>query len=848
MDKILQGILISDHPEPLKDKLIQKIIMQAEQKRDDHGGARPILELAIQWSLHGSSRFEFLSGIRLYTEWAKHNVSIVKGLCTQDYLIQLMTQKCENPNVALILVDKTLTVLDETTSYSVLTETFSKLCVGFLEINANLECLYILVQILNKFPQCTPYDRITDLSKVTIEILSKTEIPDDYSDKINLLKKINLIADFLKTTWHQADVTSVGECLLKLFSIISSPDIQPSQCLGGIISCLPLKMVGETFNLTHMTDIGDLHLSRAVIRIISWLQWPTSKHVNVWVIAIFEELEFMKKYDMLVDLTEKNIEFLFNCLKIVLCRNEALKILSHMLLRCQHDPTPFHKIIKLFPEMIIKLKAEKSISSNQCLRDLIELFHILMYIHSGFPDLYDPILEIIKETPTPEITYIKSVIEKYSSKRWSSTLNTAESWKSREYLSMSSTKKIGLHNIANTCYMNCIVQVLFLIDDFRRHLLKLTSTNKQILYEMQRLFSFLLSSQRPAISPRSFYEVSNPSWFNIFEHQDCMEFLSFLIQKLEEEEKMVEGKNGTKNIGHYFTGKIRNLFHCNECTKTFVQNDDSFTTMNLAFPVKREHEYELSTLIDHYFQPEEMTGSDKINCPRCETLQNGKRWVEIIEPPQYLKLILLRFSYDNVLRKKVKIMNRVRYPIELSIPVFDTVNNEKKTFSYVLCSIVIHSGSSSESGHYYCFGRHSSVVNLNPSRLGDILKDEWFLFNDERVTYTEFMTSQKLSCYPQDTPYLLVYRLVDNELLHTTANEANVELDQSFIPIRFQNEIRKDNAAYRKEEENAVKVLSTANKRKRDFDPNERGPPGSCGGSGGSSFSQIDTTGEKFIF
>lgn len=50
------------------------------------------------------------------------------------------------------------------------------------------------------------------------------------------------------------------------------------------------------------------------------------------------------------------------------------------------------------------------------------------------------------------------------------------------------------------------------------------------------------------------------------------------------------------------------------------------------------------------------------------------------------------------------------------------------------------------------------------------------------------------------------------------------------------------------QEEDSIITLSTGNKRKRDFDPNERGPPGSCGGGGNSSFSQIDTAGAKFIF
>lgn len=308
MDKILQGILISNHPEPLKDRLIQRIMNQAEQEEDLHN-VQSILELSVQWSLHGSTKFQIHSGIHLYSTWAKYHVPVVKEFFTIDFLIDLMTEKYENPNVALILIDKTLTVLEETPCYSILSEKFAKLCINFLEGNLNLECLFILVQILNKFKECIPQERITDFSKITIDILSKTEIPENYSDRIYLLQKISLISDLLKQTWHEGDASTVEESLLKLFTVISSPHIEPSQCLGCIISCLPLKMVGETFNITQMSNIGNLHISHALIRMMSWLQWPTSKHVDIWIIAIFEELEFMKKYDILIELTEKNIEF-----------------------------------------------------------------------------------------------------------------------------------------------------------------------------------------------------------------------------------------------------------------------------------------------------------------------------------------------------------------------------------------------------------------------------------------------------------------------------------------------------------------------------------------------------------
>ena len=41
------------------------------------------------------------------------------------------------------------------------------------------------------------------------------------------------------------------------------------------------------------------------------------------------------------------------------------------------------------------LKAERSYTSKQCLKEISEFIHIQIYIHAGFPELYDPILELI---------------------------------------------------------------------------------------------------------------------------------------------------------------------------------------------------------------------------------------------------------------------------------------------------------------------------------------------------------------------------------------------------------------------------------------------------------------------
>ena len=51
------------------------------------------------------------------------------------------------------------------------------------------------------------------------------------------------------------------------------------------------------------------------------------------------------------------------------------------------------QIVPMIPETLESMKGE---GSRQFRTDFAKLLHCLMYLHTGFPDLYDPILDLIK--------------------------------------------------------------------------------------------------------------------------------------------------------------------------------------------------------------------------------------------------------------------------------------------------------------------------------------------------------------------------------------------------------------------------------------------------------------------
>ena len=103
---------------------------------------------------------------------------------------------------------------------------------------------------------------------------------------------------------------------------------------------------------------------------------------------------------------------------------------------------------------------------------------------------------------------------------------------------------------------------------------------------------------------------------------------------------------------------------------------------------------------------------------------------------------------------------------------------------YVLSSVVMHSGTSSESGHYYSYGRSlggkrrpeagleagpgsaaaAALTKPRPTQAeawagGAEERRDWMLFNDSRVSFTSFQSVQNVTDrFPKDTAYVLVYR------------------------------------------------------------------------------------------
>ena len=251
------------------------------------------------------------------------------------------------------------------------------------------------------------------------------------------------------------------------------------------------------------------------------------------------------------------------------------------------------------------------------------------------------------------------------------------------------TRLLGLCNLGNSCFMNSVLQVLYHTPLFRDQVVSHTCNlpRQRVLASLQQVFLFLRYSKRNIFSPSEFLRLARPPWLEAGRQQDCSEFLTHLLDTLNESTSI------TRKV---FGSKMRTSTECNNCRGLKVTDWDT-ADFQLSLP---DPEFNiLSDLIHNYFEPQHLTGDNKYFCVNCDNHTEADQTVTVVSAPECLLITMLRFKYGTTTHRRVKIMSGVSYPQYLELPV---AGGRQR---YRLYGVVIHSGYTSDGGHYYTWIR-----------------------------------------------------------------------------------------------------------------------------------------------
>ncbi|XP_075054717.1 ubiquitin carboxyl-terminal hydrolase 35 [Mixophyes fleayi] len=605
MDKILEAVMQSSYPMYVKQSLARRVIEASKQPIDSEQ-CWSMLELSTKLFFSGESRFVRETAREILEVYGRYHPEEFEEFFNVRFIMSLLQEGYGSLGKRHVYVlDYVHLGLQFVSDKPSTKEIFRLLRIEVLRIVCERPSLKICVRIsklLTSYSQCIPEGKHQVLfCQQLVRCIGQFHCHSEGEDGIiQFLDQVNRVCGLLQNVWR-LQTSLVLPSLKELFAIISSIEQSeaPSNSLAGVVQYVPLELMeGVVRNLANADSVTDAQMMSAINRMIDWVSWPLGRNIDKWIIALLKGLAAVKKFSILTEVSLSKIQKVFSKLLYPVVREGALSVLRYMLLSFQHSPEAFHLIIPHVPQLVRCLSNENTNSASSSLEQLAELIHCMVFRFSGYPDLYGPVMEAIKDLPAPNEDRIKQLLGQNG---WTSQKNELGPYYPR-LVSKSDTGKIGLINLGNTCYMNSILQALFMASDFRHAVLCLRDSNSQpLMMKLQYLFAYLEHSQRPAVSPESFLASSWPPWFTPGVQQDCSEYLKYLLDRLHEEEKTgkrisqtlaqtnlgLQAKKpllGTKTlVEQMFGGRIVTKIRCLKCHSVSAR-EERFTDLSLAFP------------------------------------------------------------------------------------------------------------------------------------------------------------------------------------------------------------------------------------------------------------------------
>ncbi|CAH1242989.1 USP24 [Branchiostoma lanceolatum] len=306
---------------------------------------------------------------------------------------------------------------------------------------------------------------------------------------------------------------------------------------------------------------------------------------------------------------------------------------------------------------------------------------------------------------------------------------------------------VGLKNGGATCYMNSVLQQLFMTPGIPEQLLGVESSSQSassdgILHEVQRIMAHLQGSMVQYYTPEHFWN-SFKLWgetINVREHQDAFEFLTNLTDQVDTVLKKLSKQELFKSK---FQGVFSDQQICIECPHRYEQEEE-FMALNVT--VKQPT---LEQSLEQFVRGEILEGENAYLCEKCNEKRSAVKRMCLKRLPPHLAIQLKRFDYDWEANRALKFDDYFRFPRELDVAPYTVEGVEqatrqgcteptspgspaKQTTLYRLVGVVVHSGQAN-AGHYYAF-----IQDRRPGRQG-----HWLKFNDTTVEEVE-LTDQLL--------------------------------------------------------------------------------------------------------
>ncbi|XP_076051171.1 ubiquitin carboxyl-terminal hydrolase 24-like isoform X2 [Oratosquilla oratoria] len=218
---------------------------------------------------------------------------------------------------------------------------------------------------------------------------------------------------------------------------------------------------------------------------------------------------------------------------------------------------------------------------------------------------------------------------------------------------------VGLKNGGATCYMNSVLQQLFLVPGIREDILAVSANDpdeESLFYQLQTVFGHLLESQLQYYVPDKFWKCFRMDGqpVNVREQQDAFEFYTRLTEQIDDclKRQKLEDVFARRFQGVYSVQRI-----CQDCPHRY-EREEPFLALNLTVTKCND----LQDSLDQFVKGEMLEGDNAYFCERCSQKRSALVRTCIKNLPPVLVIQLKRFGYDWEASRALKFDDYFKFP------------------------------------------------------------------------------------------------------------------------------------------------------------------------------------------